>query len=185
MLAEDNVRVCANCGRANTGRALFCQGCGSSLESAPTTSSSRAATAVAPMYGGFWKRVLASVIDWFVVIAGLSVLSLASFGVALAPGILLPWIYEALMTSSDKQATIGKIVLGLVVTGPNGERLTFARATGRHFAKYLSALALCIGFIMVAFTARKQGLHDIIAETFVIHGTRPKFGTEVNSPATS
>jgi len=59
------------------------------------------------------------------------------------------------------------MALGLKVTGLNGERITFARATGRHFAKYLSSLTLLIGYIMAAFTERRQALHDIVASTLV------------------
>jgi uncharacterized RDD family membrane protein YckC len=49
-----------------------------------------------------------------------------------------------------------------------GARLSFLRATGRHFAKYISAIIAGIGFLMVAFTKRKRGLHDMIAGTMVI-----------------
>ena len=49
-----------------------------------------------------------------------------------------------------------------------GKRMTFARATGRHFAKYISALLQGLGFIIAAFTAKRQALHDMIAETVVI-----------------
>jgi uncharacterized RDD family membrane protein YckC len=41
------------------------------------------------------------------------------------------------------------------------------RATGRHFAKYISWMTLCIGFILVVFTERRQALHDMIAGTLV------------------
>jgi uncharacterized RDD family membrane protein YckC len=53
------------------------------------------------------------------------------------------------------------------VTDIEGRRITFARATGRYFAKMVSSLTLCIGYIMVAFTERKQGLHDMMASTLV------------------
>jgi uncharacterized RDD family membrane protein YckC len=72
------------------------------------------------------------------------------------------------MLSSEWQATVGKRAMSLVVTGVNGNRISFARATGRHFAKYVSAFILFIGFIMAAFTAKKQALHDMMAETLVI-----------------
>ena len=42
------------------------------------------------------------------------------------------------------------------------------RALGRNLAKILSGLILCIGFLMVAFTGKKQGLHDMIAGTLVV-----------------
>jgi uncharacterized RDD family membrane protein YckC len=81
---------------------------------------------------------------------------------------VIAWIYEAYMLSSDRQATVGKIALGLKVTDVNGRRISFARATGRHFAKILSGMVMMIGFIMAAFTERKQALHDILASTIVV-----------------
>jgi uncharacterized RDD family membrane protein YckC len=80
------------------------------------------------------------------------------------------WLYEALMESSSYQATIGKMVLGMKVTDLYGNRISFGRATGRHFAKILSGMILCIGFIMVGLTERKQGLHDLLAGTLVRRG---------------
>ena len=49
-----------------------------------------------------------------------------------------------------------------------GQRLSFLHATGRYFAKFISAIILGIGFLMIAFTDRKRGLHDMIAGTLVI-----------------
>jgi uncharacterized RDD family membrane protein YckC len=56
----------------------------------------------------------------------------------------------------------------MVVTDLDGQRLSFAHATGRHFSKWISAMALGIGFILVAFSRKKQGLHDMIASTLVM-----------------
>lgn len=81
--------------------------------------------------------------------------------------LVIHWLYEALMTSSSWQATVGKKILNLKVTDDAGNRLTFLHATGRHFAKYVSNLTLGIGYIMIAFTDRKRGLHDMIAGTLV------------------
>lgn len=137
-------------------------------------------------YAGFWKRLAAYIID-FVVIAVIFViigfflaafgsvdveqdLATADFGSRIDWGsIVITWLYFALMESSAKQATLGKMALGIVVTDYQGGRISFLRATGRFFAKYLSALLLLIGFIMVAFTRRKQGLHDFIASTLVVN----------------
>jgi uncharacterized RDD family membrane protein YckC len=51
---------------------------------------------------------------------------------------------------------------------PNGSRISFGRANGRYWAKILSAVILMIGYLMAAFTERKQALHDILAETLVV-----------------
>jgi uncharacterized RDD family membrane protein YckC len=72
------------------------------------------------------------------------------------------------MESSSKRATLGKMALGIIVTDLEGKRISFGRATGRFFSKILSGIIIYIGFIMVAFTDKKQGLHDMIAGTLVI-----------------
>ena len=78
------------------------------------------------------------------------------------------WLYFALMESSERGATVGKMAMGLRVVSNDGKRISFMNATGRYFAKILSAMIFCIGFIMIAFTDRKRGLHDMIASTLVI-----------------
>ena len=83
--------------------------------------------------------------------------------------IVLTWLYFAGMESSDRQATFGKSVMALRVTNLDGRRLSFGHATGRFFAKIVSAMIpFAIGYIMAAFTARKQALHDLIAGTLVL-----------------
>src|SRR2546428_774442 len=69
---------------------------------------------------------------------------------------------------SPRLATVGKMVFGLKVTNLEGHRISFARATGRHFAKLISAMILLIGYIMAGFSERKQALHDMIAGTLVV-----------------
>jgi uncharacterized RDD family membrane protein YckC len=131
-------------------------------------------------YGGFWIRVLAYLIDGILLgIAGAVIGRLfepvapeASLGeLFLSPqtglSLIVGWLYFALLESSERGATVGKMALGLRVVTREGRRLSFLNATGRYFAKCLSALILGIGFLMVAFTERKRGLHDMIAETLV------------------
>jgi uncharacterized RDD family membrane protein YckC len=76
-------------------------------------------------------------------------------------------LYFAILESSVWQATLGKRALGVVVTDLSGDRISFGRATGRHFAHYLSAIFL-IGFLVQPFTAKRQALHDKIAGTLVV-----------------
>jgi uncharacterized RDD family membrane protein YckC len=82
---------------------------------------------------------------------------------------VISWFYFSIMESSSKQATLGKLAVGIKVTDLCGDRLSFARATGRYFAKIINSFTLCIGYLMAAFTQRKQGLHDMIAGTLVIN----------------
>ena len=80
----------------------------------------------------------------------------------------IQFVYFAYLESSEKQATVGKMVLGLKVTDLNGQRISFARAAGRFLGKFLSSMILGIGYIMAGFTEKKQGLHDMIAGTLVV-----------------
>lgn len=82
--------------------------------------------------------------------------------------IIIQWLYYALMESSSKQATLGKMALGIKVTDMNGNRISFGRATGRYFGKIISGLILNVGYIMAAFTQKKQALHDLMANCLVI-----------------
>ena len=78
------------------------------------------------------------------------------------------WLYSALMESAKHQATLGKMAMGIKVTGSHGERISFARATGRFFGKMVSGMTLYFGFYMAGFTQKRQALHDLLASTFVI-----------------
>jgi len=158
--------------------------------SAPPASYQAVAPMAAVRYGGFWIRVVAFIIDAIIVrvvvspihliFGGLGVagmmsgvphtrigLGLLGGGVTLIASAFASWLYEAFMESSSYQATLGKMIFGMKVMDLNGNRISFERATGRHFAKWLSGIILFIGYIMVGFTERKQGLHDLLAGTLV------------------
>jgi uncharacterized RDD family membrane protein YckC len=148
------------------------------------------------MYAGFWRRVVAVILDGLVLAIVTVPLNLAFGGgddigsnsgmyyspAASSIGGALSWLYYALMESSAKQATLGKMAMGIIVTDLEGSRIGFGKATGRYFAKILSALILGIGFLMVAFTQRKQGLHDILAGTLVVKGQAPSQTTSMTAP---
>ena len=131
-------------------------------------------------YGGFWIRVVAYIIDGILLtivcgvvdrLLGINILTTDwdhYDPLANVISLVIGWLYFALLESSERGATVGKMVMGLRVVTSDGQRLSFMNATGRYFAKILSAIIFCIGFIMVAFTDKKRGLHDIIAGTLVI-----------------
>jgi len=81
--------------------------------------------------------------------------------------LLVWWVYIAAFLSSSWQATPGKRICGLKVVDYNGGRVSFGQATGRYFAFLPSGMFL-IGCLMIAWTARRQGLHDMIAKTLVV-----------------
>lgn len=90
---------------------------------------------------------------------------LGFFGIIL----VVSWLYYALSESSSWQATLGKKILNLQVTDMTGQRITFARASGRYFAKIITGMIpLLIGYIMAGFTEKKQAIHDMIASCLVL-----------------
>jgi uncharacterized RDD family membrane protein YckC len=90
---------------------------------------------------------------------------LAAYGLTL---IVVPWLYYAGFESSRSQATPGKVLMNLVVTDMHGNKPTFARTSLRFFWKYISALIVFIGFIMIGFTQKHQGLHDRLSGCLVL-----------------
>jgi len=145
-----------------------------------------------PVYAGFWRRFWALVIDTIIlslVLAAVAVPVMLWSGISLdsdvtdltewsdragaiayAADLLLWLLYYALMESSPLQATLGKMALSIRVTDLAGQRISFLRAIGRNLAKIISGAILLIGYIMAAFTERKQALHDIIAQCLVVRG---------------
>ena len=120
-------------------------------------------------YAGFWNRAVALLIDLVMVaLIGTVINWVFNEWLAVTITTFLGWGYFAGLESSERQATIGKSAMGLVVTDIDGRRITFLRATVRYFAKILSGLLLGFGYFMAAFTSRKQALHDIIASTLVL-----------------
>lgn len=89
---------------------------------------------------------------------------LIAYGVIVALWLL----YAPFQESSIHQATVGKRALGIKVTNAQGERLSFAHAFGRRVAALLSNITFYVGYVMAAFTARKQALHDLVADTLVV-----------------
>jgi|GEM_PF-1506349 len=85
-------------------------------------------------------------------------------------GVVVSWLYFALFESSEKQATPGKMIVGLTVTDLSGNRLGFGQATGRHFSKLASTLILFIGYLMPLWTQKRQALHDIISGCLIEQG---------------
>ena len=139
-------------------------------------------------YAGFWKRFGAILIDTIIIIpisfiigfvigfafivAGMDPESLAEPSIQFIfniIGFIISWVYFALMECSRTQGTLGKMALGIKVTDLEGNQISFAKATGRYFDKLISSIILGVGYIMVAFTERKQGLHDMMAGCLVVN----------------
>ncbi|OOQ57490.1 RDD family protein [Mucilaginibacter pedocola] len=139
-------------------------------------------------FGSFDQRATASVIDWFIVFG---VFVLIAFAAMLVLLIALPGeenkmtrigisiaivsfaiparlIYSVVMESGPKQGTFGKQFLKIRVCDIYGERISTAKALGRNIAKLLSAATFYIGYLMIFFNKKQQGLHDMVAETLVV-----------------
>jgi len=132
---------------------------------------------------GFWLRAVAGTIDGVILSALIWALAAVVLVISGASRTPLPvwlvafvlvlyaggsWLYFALLESSEIQATLGKLAVGLIVTDLDGGRITFTHATGRFFAKAISTVTLGVGFFMAAFTPCKQALHDLMAGCHVL-----------------
>jgi uncharacterized RDD family membrane protein YckC len=140
---------------------------------------------------GFWRRVAAYLIDAIIINVAVNIISfililiagvwsvhhnpkntelagLIVICIVLTIDIVGMWLYFAFFESSRLQATPGKLAISSRVTDLEGNRISFGRATGRFFGKYVSELILMIGFMMAGWTKKKQALHDMMAGTLVV-----------------
>lgn len=187
--------TCRQCGEPLTDGTRVCPSCGE-----PATSSSGCLPNAMPVahretiYAGFWLRAVAYALDSLLLglVVGFAILMpLVSRGAVSAddPWVLftgmsrqviaiqllvtmVSWLYFASFESSSWQATPGKRVLRLFVMDLEGQRLSFARASGRYFGKLLSGSLFFVGFLIAGITPRKQALHDLLASCLVLR--RPK-----------
>jgi len=147
------------------------------------------------VYADFGRRLLAFIIDVIIISVPLGILwgifGAALFGAAstsdgdMSPvggmafaggyagiqilSLALQILYFSYFESSEKQASLGKQVMGIKVVDLNGNRLSFMNALGRNASRIISGAVCLIGYIMAAFTAKKQALHDMIASTLVVN----------------
>jgi uncharacterized RDD family membrane protein YckC len=126
-------------------------------------------------YAGFWIRTGAYLIDGIIVSVVGFVIGLAMADPALAIlgsviNLLIGISYFALMEASVYQATLGKMAVGIKVGDSSGGQISILNAIGRYFAKIISALLLFIGFLMVGWDEKNQGIHDKLAGTYVFYG---------------
>jgi len=167
---------CSNCGTKLSEGDTVCPKCGTTVEIVSNLNSTNSSDSV--VYASGFERLGAYIIDFFIIFAIAFVLGIviAILGIPLLRydgsadlfSIITGWLYFALQESSNYQSTIGQRVLKLKVVDYDFQKISFLRATGRHFAQIISALILMIGYLMIFFTQKRQGLHDMIAKTLVI-----------------
>ena len=186
-LMADGAMFCSACGQSFSTAAVIARPMSVQVASGPRVE-----------YGGFWLRFLAYLMDGAVIMIGVCVVALPLFfltglGAFLTQmhpeedwnqsgpwiifaaifffatvSLVVTWLYHAWMESSEWQATLGKKALDLVVTDMAGCRVSFWRATGRHFAKVVSSMIYPFGHILAGFTEKKQALHDMIAGCLIL-----------------
>ena len=129
-------------------------------------------------YAGFWIRVVAILIDG-IIVGIVSAVVRAIMGLEIKPGedslggslvnTLISFGYFITMTYKY-EATLGKKALGLKVVSAEEKPLSLGQVTLREtLGRLVAGITLLIGYIMVAFTQKKQGLHDMIAKTYVVY----------------
>ncbi|WP_223591632.1 RDD family protein [Neobacillus bataviensis] len=135
-------------------------------------------------YAGFWMRFWAYLLDLIVigsigrilikpVFRGLD-LSLSELNmfapISIASAVIF-YLYFVLMTKYFNQ-TLGKMVFGLKVIEFNKEKLTWGTILFREWiGRFISATTI-LGYLIVAFLPKKQGIHDLFTDTSVIHVER-------------
>jgi len=181
------MKNCPMCGAEIRQAAIKCRHCGEVLGTRPAAATS----AYQPRqqhfhYAGFWLRFVAAFIDG-IILSPVNIILMLALGVPILPdqaaqqppnpgaemlvniiSILVAWLYHSLLESSDKQGSLGKMALGIKVVDEQGRRISFGRATGRHFGKIISGCLCLVGYIMAGFTERKQALHDMMAGCLVV-----------------
>jgi uncharacterized RDD family membrane protein YckC len=179
---------CTRCGTSIAEDATFCPACGDPVSAVVPAAVPVPASATA--YAGFWLRLIAWIIDELILNAALLLVAVplapmffhrgpfhqpvgrseavVFFFWFLSLSFIGIWLYFALFESSTWQATPGKRALGLFVTDIQGRRISFPRASARFFGKILSSMLLFFGYLMAGFTAKKQALHDMLADCLVL-----------------
>jgi uncharacterized RDD family membrane protein YckC len=132
------------------------------------------------IYVGFWKRLAASFLDllsfsFLLLFIGLII---SVFGLIIPGNIIdvilkifigaLYILYFPVLESSKDQSTFGKRALNIIVVDVQGQRISFLRALWRFFAKFISWFFFFLGFIMIGFSNKKQGLHDLLSGCMVV-----------------
>jgi uncharacterized RDD family membrane protein YckC len=133
-------------------------------------------------YAGFWMRFWAYLLDLLVIASINGIIAYPIFRFMDLPleknHVFTPlsivtaatfYLYFILMTKIFKQ-TLGKMVFGLKVIDINDEPLTWSTVLFRELVgKFISKTILFIGFLVIAFSSKKQGIHDMVADTTVIY----------------
>jgi len=122
------------------------------------------------VYSGFWRRFMATIIDALIMLIPAALLGTL---VPYVGGLVLGLLYKPVFEASPLKGTPGKAMMRMVVLSEAGERLTLKQSYIRYLCSILSGFVLGIGYLMNLFTAKRQTLHDMIAESVVINQDAP------------
>ena len=186
-----NKKICAGCGATNSPTSQYCYKCGLQL---PVTMGSSDEI----RYGGFWSRLLAFLINGILLYILISIITFVIFTSKYGQSaysslvsslnsseeiniqylwsfletFLLTFLITTVVYSTVSIGiwgrTLGKVALKLKVVKPDGSRVSIMRAFGRSLAYILNYFTFGLAFLIIAFTNKKRGLHDYIADTIVI-----------------
>ena len=171
-----NMITCSNCKKQVAYDSLFCNFCGKQLTVGDAVGEGIEKAVV--KYAGFWRRVLAGLIDVIVAVSMLLIILVVLVVLLMESGYLLYesplfwnfftlvyfWLYQALLESSARQGTVGQIVAKIRITTTEGKRVSFLRSSVRFFSSILSSSLLALGYLMILWDRRNQTLHDKIAK---------------------
>ena len=182
---KGDVVICPNCGRDNPAEARFCGACSSPLAAVSDTAFPPPPVSLAAdTYAGFWIRLAAWIIDAVIVVFGTSVVRMLWYGAATGDGgasptfagivgsvviaLLVPALYFVLLTGLKGQ-TLGKMAAGIRVVNQEGLAPGAGRAALREtVGKFVSIIALFLGFLRITWDPERQGWHDKMAGTHVV-----------------
>jgi uncharacterized RDD family membrane protein YckC len=139
--------------------------------------------AVPTMYAGFWRRLLAVILDGIIVSIPANIFA-AALGASFAitgGGIhyrsggsglqtVLFIVYEALLIAYWNGQTIGKKAVGIRVVARGGQPVSIGMAFVRCLMKIVSGAVLCLGYLWMLWDPNKQTWHDKVADTYVVKG---------------
>lgn len=191
-----NAEICVSCGCRPLAGDTYCQECGTETRLGQEyciecgTILSRKQVCKEEPYAGFWLRVAAYLIDSVILGAAAMVMLLifiilsfffigllgevgALLGVFFYLGLCLiiaamTILYMIIMNASKWQGTVGKIIVGIKVVDMEGNRLTMGKSGLRYLGYIVSSFTMGVGFILAAFTDKKQALHDMLVQTLVV-----------------
>lgn len=179
---EDNGTFCATCGREQEPGTRFCPNCGAAIAGGPGYAPGMnypagGEFAAGEEYMGFWIRVAAALIDIILIslvaaVVGLVLrLLLGGGGGQTASnliGVVVSWTYHVAFITAKGQ-TLGKMIVGIQVVNREGNIPGLGAVLLREIVgKFLSGIALFLGYLWVGWDKEKRGWHDHIGGTWVV-----------------